>query len=635
MNQSGDGISCSSSQFNETREKEESNIESRRKKSSSSDCAENKLQVDKEERNPNESSKYDVGKESNEESLRIEGSSPSCRDNSKHESNSSPTPQFKDSDSPVNLPSLDSSSLLPVPMDTKLEIIKFTDEKETQEENVRNNKESLKKRKMEQPKPKYPKVQKHVADEISEQKKAHPPLSKKGSFSTVQSGISSFSAPTSLSKNMSSDPRDSRDTGSIKGFPPILSHRPGSSCSGSITVGAPLSHERNPSTGGGLGLGSIMMTSSMPSWDIQNQDSFTSALNTVESGGSSGERMGPLTTGSISNKSGNSNAGLPLLSSFSFSNDYNMLGGTSGYAPPPPLSISSSGDSTIIEPQPKRHKGPSPYLHGPSQVSREMPQESRNQSFDSYGQNNGAGNLPSQHSHNATRRNNNTMEGRNRLHESAGSRQDIQLPYSHPPHEHSHYPQPSHQRDGGHEERTGIGGSFGGPQPPHNLNNRPPHPHYATPQSSRVSKTSPPWGGPPSSHHYPPRTSSHMPHWPVHSHSFGSSASSQHHYGRHPYPHRPNSPPRYPQRRPHPVADEFQPPPRDFMHHSKPPPAVFIVSNPNHRHLNDSSMRVGNNMKGVYNWTKDDDARLTEVMKKYRNPKDWEPIAKEHGRGKR
>lgn len=37
---------------------------------------------------------------------------------------------------------------------------------------------------------------------------------------------------------------------------------------------------------------------------------------------------------------------------------------------------------------------------------------------------------------------------------------------------------------------------------------------------------------------------------------------------------------------------------------------------------------------GVFSWTKDDDLRLAEVMKKYKNPRDWEPIAKEHNAGK-
>lgn len=37
---------------------------------------------------------------------------------------------------------------------------------------------------------------------------------------------------------------------------------------------------------------------------------------------------------------------------------------------------------------------------------------------------------------------------------------------------------------------------------------------------------------------------------------------------------------------------------------------------------------------GVYNWTKDDDDRLAHVMKKYKSPREWDPIAREHGRGK-
>jgi Myb-like DNA-binding domain len=37
---------------------------------------------------------------------------------------------------------------------------------------------------------------------------------------------------------------------------------------------------------------------------------------------------------------------------------------------------------------------------------------------------------------------------------------------------------------------------------------------------------------------------------------------------------------------------------------------------------------------GVFSWTKDDDMRLTEIMKKYKNPRDWEPISKELNCGK-
>ncbi|GAX11948.1 hypothetical protein FisN_8Lh036 [Fistulifera solaris] len=37
---------------------------------------------------------------------------------------------------------------------------------------------------------------------------------------------------------------------------------------------------------------------------------------------------------------------------------------------------------------------------------------------------------------------------------------------------------------------------------------------------------------------------------------------------------------------------------------------------------------------GPFGWTKEEDARLTELMKKYKNPHDWEPIAKDHNRGR-
>ena len=36
----------------------------------------------------------------------------------------------------------------------------------------------------------------------------------------------------------------------------------------------------------------------------------------------------------------------------------------------------------------------------------------------------------------------------------------------------------------------------------------------------------------------------------------------------------------------------------------------------------------------VFNWTKEDDSKLVEVMKKYKNPRDWEPVSREHARGK-
>jgi hypothetical protein len=37
---------------------------------------------------------------------------------------------------------------------------------------------------------------------------------------------------------------------------------------------------------------------------------------------------------------------------------------------------------------------------------------------------------------------------------------------------------------------------------------------------------------------------------------------------------------------------------------------------------------------GPFGWTKEEDSRLSEIMKKYKNPRDWEPIAKDHNRGR-
>ena len=71
----------------------------------------------------------------------------------------------------------------------------------------------------------------------------------------------------------------------------------------------------------------------------------------------------------------------------------------------------------------------------------------------------------------------------------------------------------------------------------------------------------------------------------------------------------------------------------------RPPPAVYIMSSPSGgrqgipRHTSTDST-VNKATGGVYSWTKQDDGRLTDIMKKFKNPKDWEPIAKEFGRDK-
>jgi hypothetical protein len=75
----------------------------------------------------------------------------------------------------------------------------------------------------------------------------------------------------------------------------------------------------------------------------------------------------------------------------------------------------------------------------------------------------------------------------------------------------------------------------------------------------------------------------------------------------------------------------FEPPPEFAAPHNhlnrRPPPAVYIMSS-------QGSHPNSKRGSGVFSWSKDDDIRLTEIMKKYKNPRDWEPIAKEHGMGK-
>ena len=88
-----------------------------------------------------------------------------------------------------------------------------------------------------------------------------------------------------------------------------------------------------------------------------------------------------------------------------------------------------------------------------------------------------------------------------------------------------------------------------------------------------------------------------------------------------------------------PPPNSFEPPPPAFAAphanlQRRPPPAVYIMSSPansSQQPGHAAKVRMG---KGVYSWTKEDDMRLAEVMKKYKNPRDWEPIAKEMGRGK-
>lgn len=47
-----------------------------------------------------------------------------------------------------------------------------------------------------------------------------------------------------------------------------------------------------------------------------------------------------------------------------------------------------------------------------------------------------------------------------------------------------------------------------------------------------------------------------------------------------------------------------------------------------------STAYVSGSRAATFGWSKEEDNRLTDIMKKYKNPRDWEPIAKEHDFGR-
>lgn len=131
------------------------------------------------------------------------------------------------------------------------------------------------------------------------------------------------------------------------------------------------------------------------------------------------------------------------------------------------------------------------------------------------------------------------------------------------------------------------------------------------------------------------------------SHDSGSSSpatSGMHphihsHYGPLHGPYGAPLPPHIPQSDSH-LPPSFRPPSNIHPHMARPPQTVYMMSNPTGGRQSvvrnasmDSSVNKAN-AGGVYSWTKSDDARLTEIMKKFKNPKDWEPVAEEFGGGK-
>lgn len=84
------------------------------------------------------------------------------------------------------------------------------------------------------------------------------------------------------------------------------------------------------------------------------------------------------------------------------------------------------------------------------------------------------------------------------------------------------------------------------------------------------------------------------------------------------------------------AASGFQPP-SDFVAplpqlRRPPPQAVYIMSSDGTKKRDQTltSKAAG----GVYGWSKEEDDRLAEVLKKFKNPRDWEPIAQAHGYNK-
>jgi hypothetical protein len=121
---------------------------------------------------------------------------------------------------------------------------------------------------------------------------------------------------------------------------------------------------------------------------------------------------------------------------------------------------------------------------------------------------------------------------------------------------------------------------------------------------------------------------------------FRSMPPPPYHDNRHPYP--PPGPYGLPPRQPQSyLPSPFHPPPSGIagppMTRSAPQP-VYMMSSAHGGNADGiggmkRSISTHSNT-GTFNWTKNDDTRLQDIMKKFKNPKDWESIAKEFGAGR-
>ena len=272
-----------------------------------------------------------------------------------------------------------------------------------------------------------------------------------------------------------------------------ISNRPGSSASSTIT---PMNVDGSDMRQVPPGVGQI------PSWEIHGQDSFGA---------------------------GSANGGNPIVGSFSFQQEYQML------AP----SASAEGPSHHMPPQ--HHHGHHPGMH-PHQAL-----ESRNQSFEGG------------HYH------------------GGFSRSDSMISYEGPPVVYDAHGRPAYQGNfPPHAPSWGSAGSYpaGYVHPQHRMGGGGYPPMMRNYSEDSGARTSPP----------PPSNMRMMP-------------------------------------------MNFPPPP-EF----RAPPSMVNKGGPQNTIMTSSYPPSPKN--GPFGWSKEEDSRLTDIMKKYKNPRDWDPIAKEHNRGR-
>ncbi len=456
------------------------------------------------------------------------------------------------------------------------------------------------------------------------------------------------------------------------------------------------------------------MHSSMPSWDIQGQDSFGAGMTISSNDGSLGGRDGP-----------------PALSQSFSLNEYNIsLSASIDRPPSDPQETGQGGhhshtsrirrnnsnsphnnglyNSTV---DPNRHgdnKYEEPYHRGDTQNRAEVNNigftEARRGQQDSYQRRSHHGSRsPTQHPRSSSPpgsqyQNHGSSSWKPIEHSREGQNSHNPQARGHPYQNHEAQSRNTshHQNSSSHPPSTmgGVNQTSSGSNYPHTPHNGPQGNHnvdkimqtgsyssnragnYASAQTSPHSNTTTPV---PSQNHgqynvhdrrppnrsYPYESSGRSNNSPTgtqapyHAHHQNSrhARMSHDHPNRHHSFHR-GAPPQPPHGTPHTghhgsndsrVTHSFRPPMPEF-HYShvakRPPPTIYVVSSqpggrptgahPHHHplHHNQGPIRKTNSIGGIYSWTKDDDLRLTEIMKKYKNPRDWDPIANEFGRGK-